>query len=202
MCVYIYIYIQTCMTENRCIPNYGRQAVVEDNNLLKILISRTLSKITISKLSQGSCFIYIHILLIWIFNTHITHTHKYIYMYIYTPRQNIFLEREFCTTMHFSVRISMTVMFYGVGMCKDNMGFGFTGRWEMLPSGSTNVIFISSIFLFQFAIKMFQLMALDFWMLTRTFLDHKFCITPFEYLSVPVELPLSMGKNQSGGKHR
>ena len=82
------------------------------------------------------------------------------------------------------------------------MGFGFTGRWEMLPSGSTNVIFISSIFLFQFAIKMFQL-ALDFWMLTRTFLDLKFCATRFELcLSVPVELPLSMGKNQSGGKHR
>ena len=96
----------------------------------------------------------------------------------------------------------MTVTFYGVGTCKDNMGFGFTGRWEMLPSGSTNVIFISSIFLFQFAIKMFQLMALDFWMLTRTFLDLKFCATRFEFcLSVLVELPLSMGKNQSGGKH-
>ena len=66
-------------------------------------------------------------------------------------------------------------------MCKDNMGFGFTGRWEMLPLGSTNVIFISSIFLFQFAIKVFQLMALDFWMLTRTFLDLKFCTTRFEY---------------------
>ena len=51
---------------------------------------------------------------------------------LYTPRHNIFLEREFCTTMHFSVRISMTVTFYGVGMCKNNMGFGFTGRWEML----------------------------------------------------------------------
>ena len=92
----------------------------------------------------------------------------------------------------------MTVTFYGVGMCKDNMGFGFTGRWEILPSGSTKVIFISTIFLFQFAIKMFQFMALDFRMLTRTF-----CATCFELcLSVPVELPLSMGKNQSGGKHR
>ena len=50
----MYVYIQICMTENRCIPNYGRQAVVEDNILLKILIGRTLSKITISKLSQGS----------------------------------------------------------------------------------------------------------------------------------------------------
>ena len=88
-------------------------------------------------------------------------------------------------------------------MRKDNMGLGFAGRWEMLPSGSTNVISISSIFLFQFAIQMFQFMALDFQMLTRTFLDLKFCATRFEFcLSVPMELPLSMGKNQSGGKHR
>ena len=36
------------------IPNYGWQAVVEDNNLLKILLGRTLSRITISKPSQGS----------------------------------------------------------------------------------------------------------------------------------------------------
>ena len=71
----------------------------------------------------------------------------------------------------------MTVMFYGVTMRMDNVGFGFAGRWEMLPSGSANVIFISSIFFFQFAVKMFQFMALDFWMLTRTFLDLKFCAT-------------------------
>ena len=57
-CVYVHIYIYTA--ENRCIPNYGRQAVVEDNILLKILIGRTLSKITISKLSQGSWYIYIY----------------------------------------------------------------------------------------------------------------------------------------------
>ena len=97
----------------------------------------------------------------------------------------------------------MTVMFYGVTMRMDNLGFGFAGRWEMLPSGSTNVIFISSIFFFQFAVKMFQFMALDFWMLTRTFLDLKFCATHFELcLSVPMKLSLSMGKSQSGGKHR
>ena len=54
----MYIYIYTA--ENRCIPNYGRQAVVEDNILLKILMGRTLSKITISKLSQGSWYIYIY----------------------------------------------------------------------------------------------------------------------------------------------
>ena len=31
------------------IPNYGRQAVVEDNNLLKILLGKKISRITISK---------------------------------------------------------------------------------------------------------------------------------------------------------
>ena len=48
-----------------------------------------------------------------------------------------------------------------------NLVFGFAGRWEMLPLGSTNRIFISimySIFLFQFTVKIFQFMALDFWM--------------------------------------
>ena len=59
---YFCVYVQYIYTaENRCIPNYGRQAVVEDNILLKILIGRTLSKITISKLSQGSWYIYIYI---------------------------------------------------------------------------------------------------------------------------------------------
>ena len=51
-CVYVHIYIYIYTAENRC--------VVEDNILLKILIGWTLSKITISKLSQGSWYIYIY----------------------------------------------------------------------------------------------------------------------------------------------
>ena len=49
-----------CMTENRCIPNYGRQAVVEDNILLKILIGRTSPKLRFPNLVKAAD-IYIYI---------------------------------------------------------------------------------------------------------------------------------------------
>ena len=49
------------MTENRCIPNYGRQAVFENNILLKILIGQTLSKLRFPNLVKAAdIYIYIY----------------------------------------------------------------------------------------------------------------------------------------------